>query len=666
MSMHDRKKWEELLSQAPQWALPDDPDAFFELLRSEDLDEQQLDDLLRAAGEFPPDVCERQWNSFQERIGGSSIPSEANAWNAFLQERAVSVCDAPHPWEIGESINKAGRTIQELLNCLLSLGMPYFISTIRFHRYAPDEDKLVSIESAGHEDEKVAMRVRLGNIVKFRVSSPLEWKDSFWAIELGHPVLFQLDESCTPPLEPHATLAGISVISMPYDQCDHVLARHRASIWVDFPLIVGNSVIGKLSCDVSSADVTPEVANSLMEFWKIVQVAAPYIGVCHLKDDRSISVVVRDSWSEIQEIDSLASLFTYITETLPRKLECCYASLFLMSRDSIGSEKLVLKKTSFRKSQFQEDVGHYNLMPGPEPSLTVWVARHARALRLQNLDDEPFLEKQKQIYDPALQWANKIQDSTNHSSFLAVPILIQEPRTCDVVSGAHPGVVGVLRLTEKHRGAHFTEMDERVLMAVARESIGPKLMSLIHKQVSDRLLEDVVQELLQKACELPRRAIQSDPRQALECAFRDVMGSVFPERGAFGRLYLLNFTNSTRSRFRHMAIGGRLGSELRERAHHNYDLGRTLTGRVLDEQGGVVFLNDLPRAQDEGVLLNIQPRAKCAIARRLVGGDTAGAVVVESEGYDIDPECDGRFLELFARHTEGFIEKMKLSRWLNV
>lgn len=635
MPSFERTDFENLLAQAPEWAKPADPDRLFELLRNDSLSDLQIDELIEAAGVPPEAICEEYWDRLQAQV--IDHPPEASSW------------------EVVESLQDC-QTLSEALEYLLSLAGSGCLNAIRLYCYVPEDDKLVSIECAGH-DETVALRIKLGHIVKFRESSPLALTDSFWSLECKTPVLFAVDESVAMPLKPDPVSGNILFLRIPYGQCEHVLTRHRSALWVDFPLITSGHVVGKLSCDLSAEKPTQDVLDALGDFWRIVQVAAPYLAVLLLNEYRAGTIVVRCAWEEIQQITSLEKLYDYCTSTLPAKLGCQHASLFTVSRDSMHTEKLVLRKTSFESCKSEENVGHYDLFPRSERSLTVWVAQTGRILRLQHLKNEAFFEQQKQAYDKELVWSNKYQDSTGHTSFLAIPIFAPQTHH-HLASVAGSGVVGVLRLTEKYGGeeACFTEADERILSEVARKMIGAKLVSLIDKEISDRLLSRVINELVERACDIHQRPSSRNMGRLFKEAFCETMQAIFPEK-RFPHLYLLNILGKDKKHFKHFAIGGQLSKELKNPENQLYELESSLTGETLRKDRDFVFLNDLPRAEREGLLVNIAPRARCALAQRLDSGGRSGVIVVQSAGYDIQPETEQRILRLIASHISKLLEE---------
>ena len=94
------------------------------------------------------------------------------------------------------SILATAPSIPDILGELLDAGQDCGVSRIRYYHYCErsGEDTLVSVDSAGHDDQ-TASRLRIGAVVKFRSSSPLRTVDSFWCIALGVPIGFVLDEN---------------------------------------------------------------------------------------------------------------------------------------------------------------------------------------------------------------------------------------------------------------------------------------------------------------------------------------------------------------------------------------------------------------------------------------------------------------------------------------
>ena len=92
----------------------------------------------------------------------------------------------------------------------------------------------------------------------------------------------------------------------------------------------------------------------------------------------------------------------------------------------------------------------------PGEGLTGWIAKHGRALRIDNVMDS------EELYRIAtdLQWSKKYSEITSEQgqAYLGVPIMSRDGTT----------VMGILRVSAKRRGHRFTETDERLLSTIAQ------------------------------------------------------------------------------------------------------------------------------------------------------------------------------------------------------
>lgn len=537
---------------------------------------------------------------------------------------------------------------EELLAALLAVAGCFGIARIRYYHYDERTAELVSINCAGHDADE-AVRLRLGNIVRCRADCPPDTSDSFVCIDRGWPVAFRIDPKRTAPMEAAGEVGKLPVLVLARNQCERVLANSPYRLRVDYPLTQGQSVVGKFSCDVEGDELTPALAARLLRFWAVVIRAALPLKVMHANREVRVAPAAEAVRDDVARITSLRELFDYCVTRLPERFGIRHASMFTRSADATGSERLILRRTSYRDSQAFEDgapgrpgcPGYYELAPRPDNAITAWVAVNRRPVRLQNLNDEKLLRSQLQVLDPNLRWMNKIQDSSGHTSFLAVP----------VVSDGR--VLGVLRFTEKAAGdaqAYFTDIDEKCLLRVAADYIGPRLAEL-QRSESQRLfccpeLRQTVVKLLTET--VRTTASTSKPRP--QASFRLAMRKIFREEGAARHLFLLNVIDSA-GRFSHLATAGSLAPEIVGWGERLYPLDGTLTGHAYRTKGWV-YVQDLDRAREVGMFRPILPQTSSALACPIaLGGDRRGVIVLHSDRYDIMPEVYGPLLTYLTNLT---------------
>jgi ligand-binding sensor protein/signal transduction histidine kinase len=153
-----------------------------------------------------------------------------------------------------------------------------------------------------------------------------------------------------------------------------------------------------------------------------------------------------DKASRVSSVDELLDL---TNEHLPGMMQAASSSIFLVQRDeTTNREQLVLRKTTFGPLKAKENMVAYEKGEG----LTGWTWANCRSLRISNLQNET----ERSQYD-GLVWRRKYDDSDEHTSFLAVPMI-----------GRKGDVIGVIRIPKKLGGVIFNLNDEVFLTFLAR------------------------------------------------------------------------------------------------------------------------------------------------------------------------------------------------------
>lgn len=553
------------------------------------------------------------------------------------------------------------RTVSELLVALLAVGRRAGVRRIRYYHYDPEAECLTSVDCAGHRSDE-ALRLRLGSISKSRRACPPEESGSYVCLDRRVPILFEVDPSAAEPMTDQGTVGELPLVLMSGGQCDLILGNSPYRYRVDYPLVRGRRVIGKLSCDLAVGMPTPQLTRRLVRFGRLAaQIAAPIEGLRaeRLAADIRVTDGVRDA---VRGAASLRELYDLCVGYLPRRLDVRHASLFTVTTDAAGSTHLVLRRTSYPGSRPLEDgarddrgrVGYYQLGPDPDDSITAWVARHHRPARLQRLGDDAFRTAQLGALDPNLRWRNRIQDSDTHVSFLAVPV---------VVSGR---LLGVLRFTEKAAGderAYFNDMDERCLLRIATDHLGPRLAELQVREAQDRFCDPAWQRPVVKALAEtfePAGDDQTDRRRRLN--FRKAMRGLFrdddrsPQPYVARHLYLAGHFPAAGGRFRHLARVGPLADRVGDRPGESdarvRDRLDKLAGRAIRDDR-CVFLHASSEIQHRQPGNRLVGGTACVLACPIHLGQTMGrgAIVLYSDRQDLQPEVHGQLLESLARLT---------------
>ncbi|QDT88599.1 GAF domain-containing protein [Gimesia algae] len=537
-------------------------------------------------------------------------------------------------------------TIQGLLDDLLEVGGKCHITRIRYYHYSETDldGELVIVDSAGYDSE-TASQLRIGPLVRFRSSRPLTSADSFWCFALGVPTFFEIQEHASDRLAPVLYPGCFPLIRTPVDQCEKHLAGTKARQWLDIPLQYSGRTCGKLSCDFDAPTTKMvDLRNDLIHFWCQAQQVTPYLDALY---QNQFTDPLAEVFSDLQDCRSINELFNYCTSKLPHLFDCAHASIFTLSKDTFGAARLVLRKTSYVPSSNYENTCCYDVS---DDSLTAWVARNNMALRLHNLEDDQDREQQLSAYrtfDGRLHWRNRLVDSSDHSSYLAVPI------TIDVKT-----VGGVLRFTEKNEGKikYFSEKDQVFLQRIAKEAIGPRLQFLLACEQKTTLSFDVLQEANALLVE------ETSPKlKDIGKAVRSMLETFFPEMNGRQKLYLLNVLEVDGSTFRHHEIGGSLKNDMVEDCL--YPLEGSLTGYVLgafkeNKTNEAVFINDFSNAKARGAMIVVCNSAVTALACPVIfRGKRYGVIVVKSSHHDLFLEIHGRLLEVVAAEAAAMFAR---------
>ena len=128
------------------------------------------------------------------------------------------------------------------------------------------------------------------------------------------------------------------------------------------------------------------------------------------------------------------------------------SSVFL--RDDITGTYVLQATTGLQDEAQAVPERRIEYLPGE--GLTGWIAKHGHPLRIDDVKDHEALQR----IAADLSWSKKYSEITSEQgeAYLGVPII------------SHDGhaVMGVLRVSAKRRGQHFSEADERLLLNIAQ------------------------------------------------------------------------------------------------------------------------------------------------------------------------------------------------------
>ncbi len=243
-------------------------------------------------------------------------------------------------------------------------------SNIQYYWLDVEGKRLISANSLEHASDLIE-QMQLREFDRSTNMSPLHASDSFWSFALQRPVIVRVDsKSSSPPLREVAGPGGIPLLIINEEPCQF-LKDHKGSVWVDFPLKVGEKWIGKFSCDYSgNLDDNSKSFNDVSGFWRFVQSSSAYAAEVPLLA-RSARAHHRGA-NGAQRCDSLEELYRYCVDQLPQLFGGGAASLYTLIEDDGGSAALVFSKTTESKRQGREDLESYQFA---DLHFVPWIAR---------------------------------------------------------------------------------------------------------------------------------------------------------------------------------------------------------------------------------------------------------------------------------------------------
>jgi GAF domain-containing protein len=218
--------------------------------------------------------------------------------------------------------------------------------------------------------------------------------------------------------------------------------RQRAFLAV--PVIIEREVAGVIriaKTEEPRGKFTEEAQDLLETFANHVGAVIKRVEEAHLKvlwDELYLSGVTLAK-------DKFGGYLQRVVDHVPRYMDACGCSIFLLEQETEGRRILTLRATT-TNGPLASLVGEatYELGEG----LTGWVAKHNRSLRIRDVDDGTEL----QVISSDLRHLGKHEEWVHHhSSFLAAPIQRGEK------------VFGVMRISQDSQGKLFSSSDERLV-----------------------------------------------------------------------------------------------------------------------------------------------------------------------------------------------------------
>ena len=542
-----------------------------------------------------------------------------------------------------------------LLAELLAVGRLVGVTTIRFYSHQPEDGLVESVDSAGHTS-MVADMLQMGAVRRTRPDCPSDRSDAFVCIDARVPVLFTIDSSLDRPLAiapPDPAVGRIRRALQREWQTSDVLPQagdHR----IEVPLVQAGEVIGKLSCGFGNRS-TPPCTARLDWFAKVAEKSATALHAlrpCEPVYVRSRLDKIRDEVNTIRTVDAF---FDYCADEMPVLLGARHVSILTLSQDATRTQRLILRRTSYKHSQVLEKggcedstgrVGVYHL-DDPFATITGWAAVYQRTARLQQLrPGDPFFLAQLRRLHPDLRWSNVIQDSSSHDSLLVVPL---------VYCGQS---LGVVRFTEKAGGGqerYFSPADERHLTRLADDILAPRLHALLDHEADGRFCELVRDKQMPVAVAeaFDGAGVKGKERGRRIRAFKEVMSRVVGNTG--GRhLFLANrIRDEDEERITSLPAGS---LDCTPHPRHQSDQRRPRLDaphvELAVKKQQSVYLHDLDTAEQLKMYRPVCAQARSAIACPIRLGPTEQWVLIMlSDRWDFYPEVAAKLLTRVTEHS---------------
>ena len=559
--------------------------------------------------------------------------------------------------------------IRCVIELLLKAARQFGFKNIRYHYYSHFDQRLVSVDCAGHSSFE-ASKIRRGGVVKFRWLADPTRHDSYLCFAEEGPTVFHVDNTVSILTKREDIDNVLPHFALQRDQCETVFESKGPRIWVDIPLQVRHRFIGKLSCDLALENVSKVDSQQVLEFEKIVRIAAPYLEL--LYDEQ-----IEEDFEETRQLIGACTCEEEVFETLvddvaSTTFSCDYACVYLLKRDHDVGDVFVLTKTNYLPIKEFERKKAYRRKS--VDCIVPWGAGKKRTLRFENVGDNNVLLEQCESYQANINWENDplFQYTVGKApirSMLTVTIL-----------GVNGEILGVVQLSNKFSNdgelGYFSDRDQRLLERVCREIIGPKLQTF-RDGCKSRNLEFNIQwgaeasalatsppvDVLPRVVELLKKAIPESQNRKLYTVFL-----LHEETTACDQLDMQSVM------IREYEIQGDLKSTFfQENLQHP-----SKSCRKEEDTVGVYYcmrnamLNDrvvnLLKTTEVGYFEAssidgwVTPDVVCAVGCRIgVGDRPLGAIVVKSESYDLSEENHGEYLKFLAASVEQSIRANQLA-----
>jgi hypothetical protein len=429
-------------------------------------------------------------------------------------------CIGPTVLDLVKNAAKSN-SIREVLLALEPAMRLFELTNLRYYRYSPTRKTLTSQEAilkegAETDDDlrEFEEALRQGAVFAQETSVDDE-SESFWCFRLHRPVIFNLNQAVFKAMEPTIQKNGPIVINVRNHNCiNSYFSKHKEKFrkWVDIPLYIANTPVGKLSLDLTEAgrkncESEPrQLKDNLDYFYELCQYITPHLEywISH-----EISSILNDAASKLKEIETTSELYEFCTQDLrtDQFFNCEDIDLFLIEKADSGVERLVLKASS-NTSRKDEVLRSYYEIPtfskmgeriegDIHVGLTLWSALSQRGSRYSDLFDHELRARQERFYQSKFNgftiipsWENKIPLVNVVKSAMFIPIVVTnyvQQTGSKQDTNEKSELLGMLRFANKKRrdSDEFSAYDLRIGELLARYYIGPAVWNCKNNSYRD-------------------------------------------------------------------------------------------------------------------------------------------------------------------------------------
>jgi len=606
---------------------------------------------------------------------------------ADLCLKAAPAADVAGQHEIHRS-----ETVQATLDLLLEYAHRSGLSNISYYplvEQSADVDHMFLFASAGFSSNEAPQATGCC----FSDTSPLQDSGDFWPFFLNAPTVFVVDEASPDAVQCYwqeERTPVLRVASAPPASLRSQPSLEPPQAWVEFPQIIRGKPVGKFRCGFTNQlqlqdkppQVPADVSQQLISFFRLLNSVAPLVRWLfeHEIAEADASAAPQQTFAEatqlvsdaVSQCVSVAELNQVCTGLVAELLQAASGAMFsyepvtsattgATTGDDTGttvsaacaaqaplqhqaaatpraSSLLVMRCTSEEDIREQENLASFAVKhtgAGDPVSPLGWVARSRRSLCLNRASDACYRDAALRRYSPAIRWDAGFQ---LHEVFRKPP---ENVLLAAIPAETAGEAQGVLCYTQTDGGRGFSVAQQFWLERIVHKLLAPKYTSLFAGQQNanmQRMGAGI------NALSVRDSAAVADEHAMLQ-QLRELALKTMPALHGSRQAFYISLAEADGVSFRPHMVDDKLDAQLHETT---LPLAGSLTQQAM-QQPGVVYLNDLLTAAADGRYAANVPHARVAIACGIrFGLRVYGALVLESDRYDLSPQLHGGALQTLA------------------